>query len=126
MNNLIRTETLRCKFIKERCTFIRWDGMVSPCMGLLHMNKIYLHRPDNFVREVKACTLGNLNTKSLKDIWDSEEYINFRDKVDDFEFSPCLKCGPCDLAENNTEDCFGNTFPTCGGCLWTQGVIQCP
>jgi hypothetical protein len=20
----------------------------------------------------------------------------------------------------------GNTYPACGGCLWTQGVIQCP
>ncbi len=26
----------------------------------------------------------------------------------------------------NEEDCFGNTFPTCGGCLWAQGVIRCP
>lgn len=126
MNNLIGTETPKCKFIKERCTFIRWDGMVSPCMGLLHTNKTYPYISNKFEREVEAYTLGNLNTESLKDIWNSEEYMNFRDNVDAFEFSPCLKCGPCDFAENNTEDCFGNTFPTCGGCLWAQGVIQCP
>jgi len=26
----------------------------------------------------------------------------------------------------NLEDCFGNSAPTCGGCLWAQGLIQCP
>jgi hypothetical protein len=30
------------------------------------------------------------------------------------------------LAEANLEDCLGNTAPACGGCLWAQGVIQCP
>jgi hypothetical protein len=30
------------------------------------------------------------------------------------------------LLESNEEDCYGNTFPVCGGCLWAQGVIQCP
>jgi hypothetical protein len=24
------------------------------------------------------------------------------------------------------EDCYGNAFPACGGCLWAQGIIQCP
>jgi hypothetical protein len=28
--------------------------------------------------------------------------------------------------ERYEEDCYGNTFPACGGCLWAQGVIQCP
>ncbi|OGN93594.1 MAG: hypothetical protein A2Y88_12875 [Chloroflexi bacterium RBG_13_48_10] len=26
----------------------------------------------------------------------------------------------------NLEDCFGNSAPACGGCLWAQGLIQCP
>jgi hypothetical protein len=30
------------------------------------------------------------------------------------------------MSEANEEDCFGNGFPTCGGCLWAQGVLQCP
>jgi dihydroorotate dehydrogenase subfamily 1 len=38
----------------------------------------------------------------------------------------CTSCGACELMNNNEEDCFGNKFPTCGGCLWAQGVIQCP
>ena len=35
-------------------------------------------------------------------------------------------CGGCNQVDANKEDCFGSTFPTCGGCLWAQGVIQCP
>jgi cholesterol oxidase len=38
----------------------------------------------------------------------------------------CTFCGGCDMSESNVEDCFGNEFPTCGGCLWSQGVVQCP
>lgn len=127
MGRQIDTEISKCKFIRERSMFVRWDGRVSPCMGLLHTNKTYpFNSPNTFEREVKEYTLGNLNETSLKRIWDSEEYQAFREKVDTFDFSPCLKCGPCQFAENNEEDCFGNTFPTCGGCLWGQGVIQCP
>lgn len=42
------------------------------------------------------------------------------------DYSPCHVCGGCQLLEKNEEDCYGNTFPACGGCLWAQGVIQCP
>jgi MoaA/NifB/PqqE/SkfB family radical SAM enzyme len=127
MTNQIGTETSKCKFIKERCTFIRWDGMVCPCMALLHSNSIhsYISTPYS-KRNVTPYTLGNINVKNLKDIWNSEEYKSFRNKVDDFEFSPCYTCASCELHEENKEDCFGSTFPTCGGCLWGQGIIQCP
>ena len=30
------------------------------------------------------------------------------------------------MASTNGEDCYGNALPACGGCLWAQGVIQCP
>jgi hypothetical protein len=43
-----------------------------------------------------------------------------------FEFSPCTLCDGCILSEKNEEDCYGNAFPTCGGCLWAQGIVQCP
>lgn len=125
MRNHIDTETGSCRFIKERCTFIKWDGTVSSCMGLLHSYKTYF-TTGRVEREVKAYVLGDTRKNSLKEIWDGREYHDFREKVDEFDFSPCLQCGPCDYAEKNEEDCFGNKFPTCGGCLWAQGVIQCP
>ncbi|NLD47093.1 MAG: radical SAM protein, partial [Clostridiaceae bacterium] len=113
-----------CRFIQERCSFIKWDGNVSPCMGLLHSYKNYF--PNGIERNVTAYSLGAIRVSSLKEIWNSQEYYEFRNKVDEFDFSPCLHCGTCYLAETNKEDCFGNNFPTCGGCLWAQGIIQCP
>lgn len=125
MRNNIDPTTNSCRFIKERCTFIKWDGTVSPCMGLLHSYKTYF-TSGRVEREVTAYVLGDTRKNSLKEIWEGQEYHDFREKVDQFDFSPCLQCGPCELAEKNDEDCFGNKFPTCGGCLWGQGVVQCP
>lgn len=125
MRNKVGADTNSCKFIQERCAFIRWDGVVCPCMGLLHSYKTYFNL-GKLEREVTYYGLGNIKEQTLKEIWDSQEYHNFREKVNKFEFSPCLSCASCDLAKSNQEDCFGNTFPTCGGCLWGQGVIQCP
>ncbi|ABW18654.1 radical SAM protein [Alkaliphilus oremlandii] len=112
-----------CKFIKERCTFIRWDGKVAPCMGLLHSYLTYSH---DYERNIEAYTLGHISEAKLIDIWNSEEYSMFRDSVDKFNFSPCQTCGGCDNLKSNKEDCFGSRAPVCGACLWAHGVIQCP
>jgi hypothetical protein len=121
----VNQTTRSCRFVRERCTFVRWDGAVSPCMGLLHSHVAY-RSPAQPPRRVSAYQPGSINERTLKEIWDSEEYRAFRDRVDEFDFSPCAVCGGCDYSETNEQDCFGNGFPTCGGCLWAQGVIQCP
>jgi hypothetical protein len=46
--------------------------------------------------------------------------------VQGFAFAPCTFCGGCEMLDGNEEDCLGNEFPACGGCLWAQGLIQCP
>ncbi len=125
LNSKIEQQKNRCPFIQDRSTIIRWDGMVSPCLGLLHSYKTYL-APSNIEREVKSYNLGNIREKSLKEIWYQEEYYNFRERVNRFDFSPCLYCVSCQFALDNKQDCFDSDFPTCGGCLWAQGVIQCP
>ncbi|NLD50353.1 MAG: hypothetical protein GX660_24705 [Clostridiaceae bacterium] len=116
--------TSKCNLKCQTCIRKTWDGNVSPCMGLLHSYKNYF--PNGIERNVTAYSLGDIRVSSLKEIWNSQAYYEFRNKVDEFDFSPCLHCGTCSLAETNKEDCFGNTFPTCGGCLWAQGIIQCP
>jgi MoaA/NifB/PqqE/SkfB family radical SAM enzyme len=123
MGNSISAAGQSCRFIKDRCTFIRWDGKVSPCMGLLHTHKTYLN---GLERTVSAYTLGDVGSGDLYGIWNSDEYTRFREKVRGFLFSPCHVCGGCSFLEKNEEDCCGNTFPVCGSCLWAQGIIQCP
>jgi MoaA/NifB/PqqE/SkfB family radical SAM enzyme len=70
--------------------------------------------------------VGSLRERGLVEIWNDPEYREFRRKLDEFSFSPCTTCNSCDLPDENGEDCFGNTHPACGGCLWSQGFIQCP
>jgi MoaA/NifB/PqqE/SkfB family radical SAM enzyme len=123
MGNPVRTEIKSCRFIRERCTFVRWDGKVSPCMGLLHSHTSYLNGNE---RAIEAYFVGDVRDGDLKTIWDSKEYREFREKIDAFDFSPCHACGGCNYIDANREDCFGSTFPACGGCLWAQGIIQCP
>jgi len=123
MENKIHVPSQQCRFIQDRTTFVRWDGQVSPCMGLLHPYKTYLYGNE---RKVRSYSLGDIRRGTLLKIWNSKEYKAFREKLRAFDFSPCHICGGCTLVESNEEDCYGNTFPACGACLWAQGVIQCP
>ncbi len=115
--------TDRCPFIEQGVTAIAWDGVLSPCLSLLHSHVSYLQDQERVSRRY---VIGQVTERGLRDLWNAPEYVVFRERVQAFEFSPCTTCGGCNLSETNEEDCFGNLFPTCGGCLWAQGLIQCP
>ena len=112
-----------CPFMKKASVSVGWDGRVSPCPPLLHTHSCYFQEVE---RKNRECSFGNLQDGTLLDIWNDTEYADFRKRVKAFDFSPCVSCASCHLPEANEEDCTGNTFPTCGGCLWAQGLIQCP
>ena len=112
-----------CRFIEEGHCFIRWDGDVSPCMGLLHTADTYLN---DHKRRIRHHSFGNVFDQSLGEIWNSEEYCSFRRHVHEFRYAPCLFCGGCELLGENEADCVGSPAPTCGGCLWGQGFAVCP
>ena len=113
----------RCPFIESGSVAIGWEGGLSPCLPLLHNHVTYLN---GWKRSLKRHAIGNVVERDLNDLWNVPEYLTFRERVQKFDFSYCIFCGGCNLLETNEEDCFGNTFPTYGGCLWAQGVIQCP
>jgi MoaA/NifB/PqqE/SkfB family radical SAM enzyme len=113
----------RCPFIEKGTMAIRWDGDVSPCLPLLHSHTTFLY---GYERSLRRHAVGNVMGQDLYNLWNLPEYLSFRERVQRFDFSPCTFCGGCDLIESNEEDCFGSPFPACGGCLWAQGVIQCP
>ena len=112
-----------CKFIEESNAFVRHDGDVSPCMALLHSGITYL---ENNKRIIYHHSFGNVRSERLDDIWNGEEYSSFRSRVKNFEFSPCVNCGGCEKRDDNKTDCLGNPAPTCGACLWAEGIISCP
>jgi len=112
-----------CKFINEGTAFVRYDGHVSPCLALLHSGTTVI---ENRERTVWHHSFGNAGQQSLREIWDSKEYVRFRKRVRDFDFSPCTSCGGCDHREENIDDCFGSGKPSCGACFWSEGVLSCP
>ncbi len=114
----------RCPFIHRGSTAIAWDGGMSPCLPLTHNHTSLFDK--GRTRFSRRYVVGNLAEHSLSELWNLPDYIALRQRVQRFDFSPCTICGGCDLSEANEEDCIGSTFPTCGGCLWAQGVIQCP
>lgn len=112
-----------CPFVEDGSLTIRWDGAVSPCPPLLHTHTHFL---ENHPRLSKAFSVGDLMQQSLKEIWLSEAFLELRGILHDFDFSPCATCNACEMSHQNLEDCLGNLHPTCGGCLWAQGLIKCP
>jgi MoaA/NifB/PqqE/SkfB family radical SAM enzyme len=113
----------RCPFSEKGALAIRWDGAVSPCLALLHNHTSYLH---GYERSFRHYAAGNVHDHTLERIWNDPEYLDFRRRLQDFNFSPCVFCGGCDYFKANEEDCIGSPFPVCGGCLWAQGIIRCP
>jgi AbrB family looped-hinge helix DNA binding protein len=113
----------RCPFIENAVTAINWEGNLSPCLPLMHSYVSFL---DDRRRASRRYVIGNINEQSLCDLWNTLEYVELRERVQAFTFSHCIFCAGCELSWANEKDCRGNAFPTCGGCLWAQGVIQCP
>jgi hypothetical protein len=113
----------RCPFIDAGALVVGAGGQVSPCLPLLHEHTSYLNGRE---RRSRQYLIGNLSENSLAGLWGQPEHQAFRERVRAFDFAPCAACGGCDCSLGNEEDCYGNPFPTCGGCLWAQGIIRCP
>jgi MoaA/NifB/PqqE/SkfB family radical SAM enzyme len=122
-DSIFRSSQNHCPFIEGGVGAIGWDGNFSPCLPLLYSYTIYL---GNWERFLHSWSIGNVVEQDLTAIWNAPEHIAFRERVQLFDFPPCPVCGGCDMLDSNQEDCFSNSFPTCGGCLWAQGIIQCP
>lgn len=112
-----------CNFVESGSMAIGWDGSVAPCIPLLHSHTTYLRKRERFVRRH---VIGKISDHSLSDLWNDPGYVAYRKRVQSFAFAPCSFCGGCEMLDSNLEDCLGNTFPVCGGCLWAQALIQCP
>ncbi len=113
-----------CNFVESGTMSIAWTGDISPCWPLMHTHTSYLHGKQRLSRKH---IIGSVNERSLSELWLDPDYVAYRERLHNFAFAPCAFCGGCELSETNEEDCLANTtFPVCGGCLWAQGIIQCP
>lgn len=112
-----------CPFVEAGSASVRWDGAVSPCLPLLHEHESWLGARR---RHSSPYSVGNLRERGLVELWNDPAYVELRRRVRAFDFSPCSSCNTCELADDNRDDCSGSGLPACGGCLWAQGLIQCP
>jgi len=119
----LNQNTDQCPFVERGSMAIRQDGKVSPCLPLLYTHEHFL---DNRKRTSKEYFVGDIHETDLLNIWNDANYLELRKRLQNFDFSPCVFCNSCEMASENIEDCFGNIQPTCGGCLWAQGLISCP
>lgn len=115
----------RCDFIESGSIFVSWNGDVHPCHFLWHKFQCYVSGWKKYVNPV---VFGNLKEKSLAAIWNSPDYIKFRETVARYEYPVCSNCGfaPCDYiySEFFEQDCYTNTIPCCD-CQWCLGLFQC-
>jgi len=115
----------KCPFVEDGSAFISWDGAVHPCYFLWHQFRCFVNDWD---RMIKPKLFGRLKEKPLLEIWQSEEFIQFRRNVLEFDYPYCSNCGvaPCDLvqADDFEQDCFTRVEP-CGACPWAMGLLQC-
>jgi MoaA/NifB/PqqE/SkfB family radical SAM enzyme len=121
--SLLNQNTDQCPFVERGSMSIRQDGKVSPCLPLLYTHTYFLGDRE---RSSKEYFVGDLHKDELLQIWNNTSYLELRKRLQDFDFSPCVFCNSCEMANENIEDCFGNVQPACGGCLWAQGFIRCP
>lgn len=123
-NMRLRTERT-CKFVEDKTLSITHLGNIAPCYALMHSYKAFIYGEE---KEMHPCYIGNVNDKTLADIWTDIGYVNFRRHVERFHFPSCTDCkykDGCTYTESNAMDCWGNS-PSCGDCLWSRRIIACP
>lgn len=115
--------TRRCPFIEAGSISMAWNGDASPCLALMHTHEEFLR---DRKRYVDRHVVGNVNGRSLMEIWQEPNYVALRRRIQQFDFSPCISCGGCTMSDGNQEDCEGDEPPRCGAYLWSHGLIRCP
>lgn len=114
-----------CSFVRSESCFIRWDGLVAPCLRLSHgYSEVVLGRK----KEVVPWSFGDLKVQPLAEVWDNPGYVAFRWRLRRALYASCLDCNllrSCEYAKTTESDCWGNT-PACSDCLWDRNLIRCP
>ncbi len=119
----LKTER-RCAFVDKDATYITAGGEVVPCYRLSHDGKEYVFgRP----KKILQYSFGSLKEKSLSEIWQSKDYVDFRRRIYNNHYPSCTDCElveGCDLVKSTDFDCYG-VSPSCADCLWARNFVFC-
>jgi len=119
----LKTER-RCSFAETDAVFVCASGEISPCHRLSHRYEEYVLGRK---KKVQPFSFGNIESKSLRELWDSPAYAGFRDMLKCGRYPSCIDCDysdGCDFVRSSEMDCNCNT-PACGDCLWSRGIAVC-
>jgi len=117
----------KCPYVEKNATVIRYDGEVAPCFNYLYSHPTFVN---NHIRNDYAVSFGNIKNKSLFEIWNSKEYVEFRERLKDMPKNVPY-CGNCPYSSNycwytltNEIDCYQNQ-PSCNECLYSTNLVKC-
>jgi len=116
-----------CPYVEKRAAVVRWDGMVSPCQEYIHDHHLYVNKHSKLF---KAHFFGDVKERSIKEIWRSREYVEFREKIGLLPDTVpwCGNCPystlKCWFVDSNEVDCYGNS-PSCSECIYSTGMAKC-
>lgn len=119
----LKTER-RCRFIEDDATMITASGDVVPCYRFAHDGTEVVYGRS---KVIKSHPFGNITKESLKEIYESSVYQNYRSTVLNNHYPSCIDCDlvdGCDMVRDAGADCYGNT-PSCADCLWSRNLIYC-
>ncbi|MCX8123706.1 MAG: SPASM domain-containing protein [Spirochaetes bacterium] len=114
-----------CPFIEKGTIFITANGDVVPCLELAYTHTAYYFGNPRIHQKY---SFGNIAERDITQIWNSYEFVRFRETFKYFEFPDCSLCVEPDMCYHRTvehKDCYWNTSP-CGECLWAKGIVLCP
>lgn len=115
----------RCDFVENGSAFVSWRGRVHPCRFLWHGYSCF---QKGRRKPVEPRSFGDVSLQSLNSIWSSQDFVEFREAVMEYDHPYCGNCNmtPCDLIADETfeQDCYGYRVP-CGHCPWSEGLLRC-
>ncbi|MFP4557606.1 MAG: SPASM domain-containing protein [Bacteroidales bacterium] len=119
----LKTER-RCAFVSNNATYITSRGEVVPCYRFSHQgSEVVFGR----FKTIKQYSFGNLRDNTLLDIWNSEDYVKFRNRIYNNHYPSCPDCDlveGCSLIDDVDFDCNGEE-PNCSDCLWARKIVIC-
>jgi putative metalloenzyme radical SAM/SPASM domain maturase len=114
-----------CDFLEGGSVFVSWDGKVHPCYFLWHKYVCYFTERK---KHVSTKSFGSLAETGIMEIWNSDEFLQFRREVLRHDYPFCANCNliPCEYlyCEEFEQDCYTSTVP-CGDCFWCMGLFNC-
>lgn len=119
----LKTER-RCRFIDDDATMITATGDVVPCYRFAHDGTEVVYGRH---KVIKSHSFGNIQRESLIDVYNKQNYQNYRSTVFNNHYPSCMDCDlvdGCDMVRDASADCYGNT-PSCADCLWARNLIYC-